>query len=527
MSTRRPMSGRIGPPQIKSPTAGWPDPGAIQDHVSRSPTEPTPEICIEVLTRALFNAGHRFSLIDESNARVGTASLEEAIDSGQAFFGRVRDDVLALDLDDPASAPTGGERLYWAARMMGLPALLLESGQRDRRHLFVWPVSTSDRVELVKAAKSEGADVRVDIRPPLAPHRWAGRGVAPRILRGGDVLSAFLTTGELGSRRWGERVRRATINEPGRYASTSELVAAASMAAVNAGWSFDDFQTLLESTGPSVAQKYQERARRRGAQQTAKWLRKGIWDTAVHKVARQPAKVQAPPPAVLRAIELADSIQWPPRAGSSQRAVYLALLARCERKHALKVKASYRSLMEEAGIASRSTIERALKGLEERGLITWATAPTDAPPEKRHRPTSWWKLNPVPDGHPRQAVGLLDAPPLDHDVFFNRSGLGKTVHRVLSALQQAPGSTVSQLAAGLSLDPRSITKHLNTMKQHGLSDHDEAGHWFPVDRDLNAVAADLGNAGRAADLRQQVRTERTGYEQANPTASADQDSKPA
>lgn len=523
------MRGRVEPVRLMSaPECYAVDSRVVENDTDRSASALGSEGFCEVLTRALFDTRHRFSIIDEANHRVRGVSLDEALESGQAFFGRVRDDVLALDLDDPASAPAAGELVYWTARMMALPALLLASGQPGRRHLFVWPVSASDRLELVKVAKSGGADVRVDMRPPLSPHRWAGRGVFPRLLVGTDVVQAFLVTGELGARRWGERVRRAAIDEPGLYyASASELVAATAMAAVNAGWSFDDFKTLLESTGPAVAVKYQERVRRRGTKQTAKWLRDNIWNSAVEKVAEQPAKRQVPLPEVALVIASAETIQWPSRAGSSQRAVYLALLDRCGRAGTLKVKASYRSLMQEAGIASRSTIQRALTGLEDAGLITWETPPASARPEKRHRPTSWWRVLPRVAGGEPQAVSLPDTPPLDHDVFFNRTGLGKTVHRVLSALQQAPGASAAQLAVGLGLAERTISKHLKTLHQCGLSDHDEAGHWFPVDRNLDAVAADIGNAGRSSALRLQIRGERSGYEHAQPTQSDAQDRNPA
>lgn len=472
------------------------------------------------LTALLFDSHHLATVLDVNNAAVRRLPLEAALASGQSFFARVRDGVLAADFDDPVSAAGAADRLYWSARVRyGLPALLVGSGQPHRRHCFVWPVSAQERSDLASLARKLGADVRIDIRPPLTPHRWAAKGVRPKLLRGDQLILDFGLSGALPTRLWGHRVASGSLEGPNPYASTSELVGAAAMAAVNAGWGLDEFEEMLACGGIQLGAAYLERVQRRGADRTRKWLGHQVWTSAEQKVASNPSRRRDVPPEVRAVAARVEEIAWPSRGGASQRAVYLSLLAKAEAVGDLSVRASIRDLMVGAGLPSRSTVQRALKALLKEGLIDpGRTTEADVRETGRRRWTSRWAIVPAPSQGQQTNPSWhssADMPPVNHDAFLNHSGLGKNVHRVLTALYRAPGTTAEMLEKSLGLQRRTVRRHLGCLAVHGLAETDGEGHWFPTKRELDSVAADLGNLGRSARLQTQVSLERQGYDDAH------------
>jgi predicted transcriptional regulator len=197
--------------------------------------------------------------------------------------------------------------------------------------------------------------------------------------------------------------------------------------------------------------------------------------------------------------------------------VYTALLAIASEVGLPVVNASQRRLMSKAGLASRQTVQPALKGLIVRGLIEPGrmaykpVLPEDSP--ARHHWTGRWRLLPSESAaciEPSAATTLGERRAA-HDAFFDRSGLGKNAHRVWDMLHGSPGATKKSLALSLGLDTRTVAKHLQALQECGLAEAD-AAHWFPVSRDLDAVAADLGTYGRMVRLDEAHTRERDNYD---------------
>src|SRR5215813_2098219 len=73
--------------------------------------------------------------------------------AGRLFFCvEVRDDLFALDLDDPAQEPTL-DQLVAELRSAGAVPVLVASGRREHRHLFV---RVRDRDRWIARAKEAG-----------------------------------------------------------------------------------------------------------------------------------------------------------------------------------------------------------------------------------------------------------------------------------------------------------------------------------------------------------------------------------
>jgi DNA-binding IclR family transcriptional regulator len=80
------------------------------------------------------------------------------------------------------------------------------------------------------------------------------------------------------------------------------------------------------------------------------------------------------------------------------------------------------------------------------------------------------------------------------------------------ALDAAPGSTAAHLSSGLAIGRRTVNKHLRALHEQGLADHDDEDRWFPVNRSLDSVAADLGNLGRLQRLAVEQERQRANYD---------------
>lgn len=470
------------------------------------------------LARLVADEGHLASVINAANKVDSRCSLESAVRSGKAFFVRVRQEVLAVDFDKD-NAVLAANRLYWRCRMLGLPALLIRSGQHDRRHVFCWPMDDIQRAQLAKAANDDGGDVRIAMRPPLAPHRWHAEGVTPKILLGLDIVLDFASTGAMPDKPWGNAIIELAING-GRSGSRSEAIYAVAMAAVNAGWSATQMDDLLAAKGLAIFEDYVGRSKDRGAIATTKWFTDHVWASAEKRVRDFPAKRQE------RASELGplsgqvERLAWTGPAGASERALYIALIGKATEVGSLEFKCSHRDLMQRSGLCAIKTVQGAMKRLQQRGLIERLDAVggrsriSDQP--LRFGLTSNWRLltKHLSEGRlPEPAsVAVGDCVSVRHDAFLNGSGLGKYSHRIWVALNAAPGSSARQLSLGLAIGRRTVNKHLQVLRQRGLADHDSCGQWFPVSRSLDSVAADLGNLGRLHRMGLEHARQRANYD---------------
>lgn len=465
---------------------------------------------LEQFAALVLDDSHLVSVIGAANQVVRRCSRAEAIESGHAFFGRVRDDVLAVDFDKE-TAVVAASRLYWLARMRGYPALLVASGQAGRRHVFVCAVDAEERLQLGGFGKPQGGDIRADIRPPLAPHRWRCEGVRPQILLGEAAVLAFADTGEVTTRPWGLGVLNAALDGSLKYRSRSDHIAAVALAAVNSGWSLEELEEMLAAPGIAVADAYSARASGRGTKATRKWLYEQVWSSAVRRVREHPAKRLELDSSVAQIVARMPSLSWPGRGGPGQWAVYAALVRIATEVNGPVVNASERRLCQEAGLTSRSSVQRALKGLTARALIEPARA-SDRPvlgegAPLRHRWTGCWRiLSPLGARRSDSARAVLEARPslgvlAAHDAFLNGTGLGKNAHRVWALLQSSPALAPKAAAKTLELDTRTVVKHLKALEQSGLAERVD-DHWLPVSRNLDVVAADIGSRGRLARLQQ-------------------------
>ncbi len=132
-----------------------------------------------IWARALMVPGSKVMLIDAGNGNAGWVPLEVAILSGRPFAIKVRDDVLAVDSDNPEMLPTL-LHLADALHQDGLRPALLRSGQPGHAHLWVHIPAEDLRTLYKQRARNAGFDVREGnklCRPPYAPHRQ-GRPVA-------------------------------------------------------------------------------------------------------------------------------------------------------------------------------------------------------------------------------------------------------------------------------------------------------------------------------------------------------------
>ena len=472
------------------------------------------------LAKLVADENHLAAIINADNKAVRHCSLESAARSGKAFFVRPRPEVLAVDFDKD-NAVAAANRLYWWCRMLGLPALLIRSGQEGRRHVFCWPKDNIQGAQLTKAANDDGGDVRVAIRPPLAPHRWHAEGITPEILHGLDVVLDFANTAAMPDKPWGNAIIETAIRgEQGR--SRSQWINSAAMAAINAGWSAKQMDELLAATGLAICDDYAGRSKDRGTTATKKWFTDHVWVSAAKRVIDYPAKRKEPDPALGPLSAQVEQLAWIGRSGASERAVYIAMIGKATEVGSLEFNCSQRDLMERAGLCGRKTVQAASKRLIARGLIERISLSHDQIRSRlpddpaRFRWTSTWRLNTnhVPAathvGRPDDAVAEYTS--IRHDVFLNGSGLGKYAHRIWVALDASPGSTARDLSSGLDIGYRTVRKHLETFHQFGLADADDEGRWFGLSRPLDTVAADLGNLGRGALLVANNSRERANYD---------------
>jgi hypothetical protein len=495
---------------------------AMSDTVLTQPasddTYPSIELILK-LARLVTDESHLATIIDAANKVTGRCGLESAVGSGKAFFVRVRPEILAVDFDDD-DAVAAANRLYWRCRMLGIPALLIASGQEGRRHVFCWPKDDSQRTQLAIAAKDDGGDVRIAIRPPLSPHRWHAEGVTPKILHGLDIVLDFARTGAMPDKPWGSAIIEAVVKGD-RTRSRSERINSAVMAAVNAGWSATQMDELLAATGLAIFKDYAGRSKDRGAIATEKWLTGHVWASAEKRVREFPAKRQEPASELGALSARVEQLVWTGLSGASERALYIALIGKATEVGSLEFKSSHRDLMQRSGLCANKTVQAALKRLRTRELIERNLDEVGKRSRVSDQPlrfglTSNWRLLTTHLSEEslarRTTVPVADCVSIRHDAFLNGSGLGKYAHRIWVALNAAPGSTAARLSSGLAIGRRTVNKHLQALHQRGLADHDADGRWFPVSRSLDSVAADLGNLGRL---------QRLGFEQARQRANFD------
>jgi len=98
------------------------------------------------------------------------------------------------------------------------------------------------------------------------------------------------------------------------------------------------------------------------------------------------------------------------------------------------------------------------------------------------------------------------------DLWFNRDGLGKAAYRVWMALNTVRPISTDTLTAALGYsDPHTLRRYLRLLRLHGLACVGPDGGWRRVDRDLSALATQMGVAGKGARLKRQREEQRERY----------------
>jgi hypothetical protein len=194
-----------------------------------------PNLILAFARRVVKPSGNAL-LLREDNAADRWVSLEEAVASGRAFTVEVRDDILAIDLDQPDHI----ERVLIIAQELrdaGLSPILVRSGRPGHLHLWCC-IRDPGRLRLVRdRANALGLQIRSSMRPPLAPHR---QGLPVSLLDPEDPAEALaaLTPTKGDPRplpRWAQKMMSAGIFKP-RYPSRSEMILGLAASAKNSDW---------------------------------------------------------------------------------------------------------------------------------------------------------------------------------------------------------------------------------------------------------------------------------------------------
>jgi hypothetical protein len=468
------------------------------------------------LARAVARPNTLVRFLDEDNESAGTThSLREAVMTGRAFAVEVRGDILALDADCTAAQAA----VPWIVRELashGIEAVVVASGQADHRHIFARVTSPPLLARLGRTAVDRKMDWRHGgalIRPPLSPHRlpdrhpvllapatvaWAVGELLPlhqtplsdvmmRLLKHGDVGGAYRD-----SKRSG--VLQGLVNSMFQH-----------------GWSFEQAQAALMDESNVGGEKLQERATKTPA---------GARRMLVNSWAKARAYVRAHPPGGSKEIvaELArtrDAItsrRWPGQAGTTDRAIMLALVDIGIAISQVVVSASIRQLAGLVGRQQYATVMNSLDRLQDGKWIrreTKGSGKTSSryrllkPPPNTNTPLTTSK-----DIGGCETNGAIE---YAHHDLWRYGGLPKNAGVIYAAMHATHFETPTQISQRVVLPVATVRRNLKKLELQGMVTRDEHGGWKRIDVDLDVIADRLGTAGKGAAQRAVFREERIRY----------------
>jgi DNA-binding transcriptional ArsR family regulator len=424
----------------------------------------------------------RVLLIDADNRNGGWATLADALTGGGAFAVRVRPEIVAADFDH--NTARGDTRQFVDyCRAHHLVPVVCASGGVDRFHVFVRVADGPTRKLLVKEARRLHADVRSGnnrVRPPLSPHRAGGRSELLDPLDPLNAIDALLGPLDGLAPRFHRLLRFGDMD--GEYKSPSEMVQAITTGAVHAGWAEHELLEVL--LDPANVGGWRVRERDQRERRRAEGYVRTCWKNAVRFVARASlAHFQA----------TVDAADWSGQQGAVNKAVMQAYLDIAKRANTLTPDASQRRLADHAGVHAK-TVERAQPRLVAADWIA-----VDRPGYRRE--ATRWRFGPRCAGVGTYAIPVLggrgvyaDTYALAHDV-WRFQGLGKHVQQTYTALQDGP-ATIGELVERTHYQRRTISRHLERLRDHGLVTRAENGRYHVVEHfDFDALAVELGVAG--------------------------------
>jgi hypothetical protein len=257
----------------------------------------------------------QFLTVDEKGRKIpdGWVSVRDAVRSGRSFMVRVRRSVLAVDADCPDQIVAIGI-LADELRLAGHTPIEIGSGRGQ--HLFAAP---ADVQGWRARARQLGLDARDWIRPPLAPHP---AGLPVRLISPVTLADALAALGGVAQKRRLSPPMHALLYRgegAGCYRSGSEAVAATALAAVDAGWTSDDWDAAIAHSRWRIVADRHRPSRRRS------WLL-GTWLRAVDYACLHPSRAPNELAAVVAAAEAAP---WTGQAGRTDRDLLQAHIRAC------------------------------------------------------------------------------------------------------------------------------------------------------------------------------------------------------
>jgi len=435
----------------------------------------------------------------EIHALFGGAAQNIAV-----LTGAPSGNVLALDCDDPSAYRETQARLAglgvttWAVRRE------LNGTPHDGGGTFVLRTPAP-----VRSTKREGVDVLAEGRyfvapPSLHPGGGLYYSDTPRSIftlpdvAALDWLSLDTTPQPLQRRRTPGLVQR-ILDGQAHYPTRSEADAALCASLARAGFTFDDALRLLQ------AQPGGKFVERHGVNphHALRYLRR-TWEREVDWIADHESEANR---LAHRLQGWAVSRAWPGRAGSSEKAVYLAHLTIVGRSGRDPHGASCRELAELAGIGWNTAV-RANRRLAAAGLLELVERATPL------RPHVWRLLLPADqESYVKQMCisthsvtsCLTECTTMHqtHDA-FRWAGLNKSGAEVLMALEAAGEAHVRELADATGRHRTTVKRKLRQMVGLGLVEPLGDGYYRAMDNpDLDRAARLLGTVGQGQ--RQKVR----------------------
>lgn len=452
-------------------------------------------------------------LIDEDNNNAGWLPIDETVRRDVPFAVEVQPDILAVDFDDPVRAADDATELSLRLGSVGIPAVILESGQEGHRHLFA-RVEAHRFARYAELGRNLGGKVRRTnnrIRPPGTKHRLGGRSQLIQPVSADEALHLLGThsTAASLSPRMRALLRHGDLN--GTYTSRSEVIQALALAAVNAGlseeWLIDALLDPNNRGGAKVQEMNPRKAR--------KYVQRSYEKAVRYAKAKPPIESASAARAEIQAIRTdASEARWPGTAGATDRVVLDALLVIALEAGTIKPTASVRQLAERAGV-DKDTVSRSLRRLVDAGYITRLKKGQGTRASQWHikgrPPHGTGTLETTPRGRENNNVPIVSA---DHDA-FRRGALGKISWAILSQTDRLSGLTVGDIAEAFGHHPATIRRNLKRLAEHGLASGCEDGRcsMHSTAEGLHEAAQTAGTAGRGDLQKARHMCERRAYQE--------------
>lgn len=456
---------------------------------------------------AIARPGSRAMLITAENKNGGWTSVHDAVRSQSVYCVEVDDDIVAID--DDSENGEGTRHALGLLTDRHIEPVLVESGQRGRRHVFARVPEDDVRCEIVAECRRLGLDVRRRIRPALSPHRQGGTS---KLLEPEGQLAALgrlaRPTGIAGlSLRIRALIRHGDLR--GRYRSNSEALQAIVNAAINVGASFDQVLYLLADPTNLGGKRLRDETRQGGHAGAVKYLRRS-WVAAQHHSGDKPRQLKGPlaRSAIARAVAGIHALPWGGQSGATDYSVFLALLDIANRVQSTQFQISHRELAERAGV-NRVTASTSLTRIRDRRLLSILPAGRS---EITTVCLSLCGFEPIQDAHtpPRKEIGSKLH--VDHDV-FRSLGVGKGPLRSYDAIRRG-ASTPGEIQQTTDSHRTTIRTHLIKLTAVGLIEQDSSGRLRVNTRvDLDSLARQISVDGVGRRQRERHIRERETFKQ--------------